>query len=72
MTAQFKAIQKEIQESVERAEVKLTEYDIKESERAEQLELELADMAGSETELTMTPEDVQEMVPAASKAVGIG
>jgi len=69
VTAQFKAIQKEIQESVERAEVKLTEYDIKESERAEQLELELADMAGSETELTMTPEDVQEMVPAASKAV---
>ena len=69
VTAQFKAIQKEIQESVERAEVKLTEYDIKESERAEQLELELAEMAGSETELTMTPEDVQEMVPAASKAV---
>ena len=69
MGAKFKAVQKEIHESVERAEVKLTAYEIRETERAEQLEIELDQMAGSEAVLTLAPEDVQDMVPAASKAV---
>ena len=56
----------EIQESVERADTKLLEYEVVEKEQDEQLQMELAAIADS-YEPMLTMDDVGEMIPAAGK-----
>ena len=67
MAAKFKIIQKEIQDAVERADQKLLEYDIFEQEKAEQHQIELTENSEAENTLTLSAEDVDNMIPAASK-----
>jgi len=56
----------EIQESVERADTKLLEYEVVEQEQSEQLKMELAAIEDSQ-ELMLTMDDIGEMIPAAGK-----
>ena len=64
---QFKAVQKQIQDAVERADEALLVYEVAETEKQEQLQIEL-DEQGSLSPLRLTEEDVDEMIPAGSKA----
>jgi hypothetical protein len=62
--AQFDKIQKEIMESVERADTKLLEYTIFEQEKEAQLEMEQTERSDADSALSLTIDDVNDMIPA--------
>ena len=63
----FKMIQQQILDATERAEMALVHYEIIEQEKEEQLQIEMDDRTLADNALTLTADDVEEMIPAANK-----
>jgi hypothetical protein len=63
----FKMIQQQIFDATERAEMALVQYEIIEQEKEEQLQIEMDDRTLADNALTLTADDVEEMIPAANK-----